>query len=218
MVTRSPILRSSRASRVESAAAPNRPRHRASASRSATGIFGSSVNAPSIGIGAVHRLEFDQSEPAVAGARHGAQRRRYRYFAARTQKRDFVRLGLALDQGEGDVAAEQGAALARQSLAEAGRDRADAGDRHHAERDAGDENVKAAQAAAQFAQRIAQRQAMPRGCRGPVRRCSVMKRLCDPPAGHRSGPSAAAPRDRSVAPARCRGSPAPASCRARRVW
>ena len=36
------------------------------------------------------------------------------------------------------------------------RDRADAGNRHHAERDAGDEDVKAAQAAAQFAQRIAQ--------------------------------------------------------------
>jgi hypothetical protein len=50
------------------------------------------------GIAAVHRLEFDQSEPAIAGAGHGAQRRRHRYLAARTQKRDFVRLGFALHQ------------------------------------------------------------------------------------------------------------------------
>ena len=46
---------------------------------------------------------------------------------------------------------------ARPSLRLAG-DRADAGDRHHAERDAGDEHVEAAQAAAHFAQRVTQRQ------------------------------------------------------------
>jgi hypothetical protein len=67
----------------------------------------------------------------------------------------LLRLGFALDQRERHIAAEQRAALARQTFAEAGCDRADAGNRHHAERDAGDENVKAAQAAAQFAQRIA---------------------------------------------------------------
>ena len=77
------------------------------------------------------------------------------------RKRDLVGLGLALDQRERDVAAEQGAALARQSLAEARRDRADAGNRHHAERDAGDENIEAAQPAAQFAQRVAQRKRRP---------------------------------------------------------
>src|SRR5262249_16172993 len=69
---------------------------------------------------------------------------------------EFVRLGLALEQDEGDVAAEQVAALARHAVAEARRDRADAGDRHHAERDAGDEHIEAAQAAAQLAQRVAQ--------------------------------------------------------------
>jgi hypothetical protein len=86
-------------------------------------------------------------------------------LAARAQEGDFLRLGFALDQRERHVAAEQGAALARQAVAEAGGDRADAGDRHHAERDAGDENVEAAQAAAQFAQARSAAPAMPRGCR-----------------------------------------------------
>ena len=117
-------------------------------------------------VGAVHRLELDQCEAAVAGARHAAQRCRDRYFPARTQKRDFVRLGFALDQGEGDVAAEQGAALARQPVAEARRDRADAGNRHHAERDAGDEHIEAAQAAAQFAQGVAQGERCPAAAGG----------------------------------------------------
>ncbi len=108
-------------------------------------------------IRAVDRLHLDQGEPAVAGARHAAQGRRNRYFAARTQEGDLVRLGFALEQDEGDIAAEQRAALARQSLAQARRDRADACNRHHAKRDTGDENIEAAQAAAQFAQRVAQR-------------------------------------------------------------
>ena len=42
------------------------------------------------------------------------------------QEGDFVRLGLALEQHEGGIATEQRAALARQSLAQARRDRADA--------------------------------------------------------------------------------------------
>src|SRR6185437_8118357 len=109
------------------------------------------------GIKAVHRLELDQGEPAIAGAGHGAQLRGYRYFAVGTEKRNFVRFGFALHQGEGRVAAEQGTAFARQSLAEAGCDRTDAGNRHHAKRDAGNEYVKAAQAPAQLAQCEAQR-------------------------------------------------------------
>ena len=109
-------------------------------------------------VGAVNGLDFDQCDAVVGGARHAAQRRCDRHFAARTQKRDFFRPGFALHQGEGDVAAEQGAALARQPLVEARRDRADPGDRHDAERDAGDEDVKATQPAAQFAQGVAQRQ------------------------------------------------------------
>src|SRR6202023_3577452 len=50
--------------------------------------------------------------------------------------------------------------------AEVGSARADAGNRHHAERDAGDEDVKAAQAAAQFAQGVAQRQRRGAAARG----------------------------------------------------
>src|SRR5207248_4610713 len=109
-------------------------------------------------IRAVDRLDLDQCEPAIAGARHPAQRRRNGYFAARAQEGNLFRLGLALEQHEGGIAAEQCAALARQSLAQARGDRADACDRHHAKGDTGDEYVEAAQAAAQFAQRIAQRE------------------------------------------------------------
>ena len=154
MLMRSPSLRSSRASRVESTAAPNAPSR--SASRSAIGILGSSVTCAEHRIVAVHGLEFDQRQLAVAAAGHDPQRGRDRNLAARAQEGEFLRLGFALDQRERNVAAEQRAALARQTFAEAGRDRADAGNRHHAERDAGDEDVKAAQAAAQFAQRVAQ--------------------------------------------------------------
>jgi len=93
---------------------------------------------------------------AVVAASHHTERRRDRNLATRAQEGCFLRLGLALDQRECDVAAEQRAALARQTFAEAGGDRADAGNRHHAERDAGDEDVKAAQTATQFAQRVAQ--------------------------------------------------------------
>ena len=154
MLMRSPSLRSSRASSVESTAAPNAPSR--SANRSAIGILGSSVTSPEHRVVAVHGLEFDQRQLAVAAAGHDAQRRRDRNLAARAQEGDFLRLGFALDQRERNVAAQQRAALARQTFAEARRDRADAGNRHHAERDAGDEDVKTAQAAAQFAQRIAQ--------------------------------------------------------------
>jgi len=47
MVTRSPIFSESRASSVESTAAPNAPSR--CANRSCIGILGSSVNSPSIG-------------------------------------------------------------------------------------------------------------------------------------------------------------------------
>ena len=120
-------------------------------------------------VGAIDRLELDQRQPAVGCARHGAQRRRHRQRPAGAQKRDLIGLGFALDQGEGDIAAKQRAAFARQSFAEAGCDGAYARDRHHAERDAGDEDVEAAQAPAQFAKRKPQRKRMSRGRRERVR-------------------------------------------------
>src|SRR5262249_3876441 len=58
---------------------------------------------------------------------------------------------------ECDVAAKQGAALACHAIGKARRDRADAGDRHYAKGDTSDENVEAAEPAAQFAQGVAQR-------------------------------------------------------------
>ena len=76
---------------------------------------------------------------------------------ARSRKARSAAIGLAMDQREREVAAEDGAAFAREPVAEARRERVDAGDRHHAERDAGDEHVEAAQPAAQVAQRKAQR-------------------------------------------------------------
>src|SRR5262249_2395292 len=59
----------------------------------------------------------------------------------------------ALDQHEGEIAAEDDAPLARKPVDQAPRERADAGDRGHAERDAGDEHAEPAHAAAQIAQR-----------------------------------------------------------------
>ena len=64
---------------------------------------------------------------------------------------------LAMDQSELEIAAKDHAALARQSVGQAAGQRTDSGNRRHAERDASDENVKAAQTAAQFAQRQPQR-------------------------------------------------------------
>ena len=59
--------------------------------------------------------------------------------------------GLALDERKSNVAAQDRAAGAGNAVVEACRYRADAGNRHDAERDAGDEHAEAAQAAAQFA-------------------------------------------------------------------
>src|SRR5262249_32205192 len=99
-----------------------------------------------------------ERKPAIAGARHGAQSRCGGDLSARAQESQLRGLGLALEQDEGDVAAEQGAAFMRKSVVQARRDRADAGNRHHAKRDGGDEDVESAQAPAQLAERIAERQ------------------------------------------------------------
>ena len=157
IVMRSPSLRSSRASSVESTAAPNVvPRILALGQQIRHRHFGIERYFPEHRIVAVHGLEFDQRQLAVTASRHDAQRGCDRNLAARAQEVDFLRLGFALDQRERHIAAEQRAALARQPFAEARRHRADAGNRHHAERDAGDEDVEAAQSPAQFAKRVAQ--------------------------------------------------------------
>ena len=81
-----------------------------------------------------------------------------------SQKRALVVAGLAMDQRERHVAAEDGAAFAREAAGEAFGERADAGNRHHAKRDAEDQNIEAAKPAAQFAQgETTAAAAMPRG-------------------------------------------------------
>ncbi len=58
--------------------------------------------------------------------------------------------GFALNERKGNVAAEDQSAGAADAVGKARRHRADAGNRKYAERDAGDEDAKAAQPAAQF--------------------------------------------------------------------
>ena len=82
---------------------------------------------------------------------HRAQARGHGNRAMRIEEGALVIIGLALNEREGEVAAKNHAAGFTDSLGEAGGDRTDAGDRQDAERDAGNENAKAALAAAQVA-------------------------------------------------------------------
>ena len=94
----------------------------------------------------------------------GARPRRAR------RERRARRARLALDQREGKVAAENDAARRARPVGQACGDRADAGDRHDAERDAGDEHAEAAQPAAQLApQAQRERQRRRRRCHACVR-------------------------------------------------
>jgi hypothetical protein len=63
----------------------------------------------------------------------------------------LVRRGLSLDQRERKIAAENDAAFARKAVGKACRQGTDSGDRHAAQCDANDENVKSVQATANFA-------------------------------------------------------------------
>src|SRR6516162_4252828 len=69
----------------------------------------------------------------------------------RVEKGAFARVGFALNKREGEIAAEDEAAGLADAVGEACSNRADAGDRQHAKRNAGDEDAKAAQTAAQIA-------------------------------------------------------------------
>ena len=191
MVSRAPGLMPSRASSAGSAAAPKAPSRCASASASASGRIEHGLSEQRIG--AVDRLHLDQRGLAVGGARHGAHGGGARDFAVAVEERPLVRRGLALDQRERQVAAEDDLALARQAVGEARRQRADAGDRHAAERDAGDEHVEAAQAAAHLAQREAQAAASGRFRAAIAMAATLMarsRRRCGPSAAARSARSA----------------------------
>ena len=95
-------------------------------------------------IGLVDRLDLDQRVALVGGARHRAHGGGGRHLAAPVEEGAFVGAGLAMDQRERDVAAENGAALACEPAGETVRQRADAGNRHHAERDAEHQHIEAA--------------------------------------------------------------------------
>ena len=68
-----------------------------------------------------------------------------------SRKARSASLGFTLNERKGEIAAEDDAAGAGDAVVEARRHRADAGNRHDAERDAGDKDAEAAQAAAQIA-------------------------------------------------------------------
>jgi hypothetical protein len=63
----------------------------------------------------------------------------------------FVRLCLALDEGECKIATQDGSTLAGEPIGEACCKRCHACDCHTAERDTGDKNIEPMQTAAQFA-------------------------------------------------------------------
>ena len=128
-------------------------------------------------IGAVHGLDLDKGGAPVGGARHrrhggdGGER------ALRAEKGAFAFGRFALDQRESDVAAKDQAAGAGKSFGQAVRHRADACDRQHAKRNAGDKNAEAAQSAAQFAKGETQRHRETGFCMCRLRhRASGMKR------------------------------------------
>ena len=116
-------------------------------------------------IGVVDGFDFDQCSARAAdlrlrprrmtvrpdAARHSPQRRDYANVAAAGQKRALLRGRFALDQRERDVAAQNDATLARQTVGEPARERPDTSDGHHADRETRNEHVEAAQPALQLA-------------------------------------------------------------------
>ena len=106
-------------------------------------------------IDGIDRLELDQ-RAAVAGARHRPHGGGDRYLALRAEETQLGGAGFAMDEREGHVAAQDSLALARQSVGQRARERTDARNRHYAERDAGDEDIEAAKAAAQLTDREAE--------------------------------------------------------------
>ena len=158
MVMRAPGLRSSRASRVGSAAAPKAPSRVASAA--ASGCRRIERDRAEQRIGAVDRLHLDQRRAAVGACAPSPRRwRPPTRWPWRVEEGALGRVGLAMDQRRTTRSPPRITRPSRASpSARLARHRADAGDGHDAERDAGDEHAKPAQAAAQVAEREAQRQ------------------------------------------------------------
>ena len=101
------------------------------------------------GIGIVDRLDLDQRLlVGTRQARHCPKRGDLGDAAERVEIGARVGLDLAVDDSEGEVAAEDRLALLGNPVDERTRYRADGGDRRNAERDAADEDVETAQATA----------------------------------------------------------------------
>ena len=143
----------------------------------------------------------------------------------RAKERSLARICFPLNQRKREVAAEDDAAGAGEAIGQTLRDRADAGDRQHAERDAGDEDAEAAQSAAQLAPGKMQRQQEARFCGRRQHHCALgtmhagyasfsakgtrdavcVMMLRRRWSGVRAGLNAYAGPDRSAPPARYRG-------------
>ena len=112
-------------------------------------------------VGVVDGLHLDQRGLAGGGAGHGAEARRFAHLAQRIERRALFGVGLAVDQLEGEIAADQEASLPRQCLLERGRQRADRRHGGDAKGDAEHEDGEAAGAGAQLAQGDRERQRQP---------------------------------------------------------
>ena len=108
----------------------------------------------------VDRAQLDQHGAALLAGRahHGPHVGRDRDLGPLLQPRQLVRPGGAVHHPEIEVAAQQTLALGRQAAEHRLRQRADAGDRGHAEGEAAEEHAEALEPAAQLPPRQGQRQ------------------------------------------------------------
>ena len=93
-----------------------------------------------------HGLELDEGGVARWGARHGAKRRDFTDLTQFVDGGALVDRSFALQQGEGDIAANDDAALRREPLAETTRDGADTSDGAGPDGKAGEEDAEAMRA------------------------------------------------------------------------
>ncbi len=101
------------------------------------------------------RLELDEGGMTVGlhRARHGAAVDPAHQLALLTQEVGLLGRGLAIEQRDRDVAAQDLARVGAQAFFDGAAEREDGGDGAHAQRQTGDEQAKAAEAAAHFATR-----------------------------------------------------------------
>ena len=106
----------------------------------------------------VDGLHLDQSALAAFRPRHGAEACRFAQPAERLECRVLFRIGLAVDQLERKVAADERASLTGKRVVERGGERADGSDRGDAKRDAQHENCEPPGTRAELAERDGERQ------------------------------------------------------------